>query len=445
MLSPPVKQGTKYYMVRLKVKVLRVRSVSRESGIAASLSRMLTGECTAPDIRKISSTIPGAHPYLGYLNSRPFTDDELLDRQEEAIGAVVLAVKGIFKAVKSSIVKVSNKSVTLPVPLSWIVPGDTWGGVAGMLVSEMAISAIMSKMAKAGKVDTEGVTDHQGITNKLAEIPQGSTMKLKQPVWPGSSPLSGDAVADQLFYISSFFDKIATMAKTLPSVMDGKQEIDLWLSPLKGKGGNDVWTVRPIHQKKGFIIYRNGTKLFCEAVVTDDKYPSKAVYPTSKDMMFVQKALKDVHKSAQAADKAVRSTLNRYDKPKGTKEATGEALASDDKAIRTKEVDKATTKQGNEDGPNTVARDKKADGVFAFNVIKTLFEEASPLAIAAMKDAGIYLNESIAAIITYSSNDKDKSPLKAELAKDNKSTSEESQTKSSKPSPYADVGKKGES
>jgi hypothetical protein len=434
-------------MARLKVKVARQISVSRESGIAFSLSRMLTGECTAPDIRKISSTIPGAHPYLGYLNSKPFTDDELLERQEEAIGAVVAAVKGIFRAVKSNVVTVANKSVTLPVPLKWIVPGDTWGEIAGMVAAEAAISTILSKIIKMGKVDTEGVTDHAGITQKLAEIPPGSTMKLRKPIWPGDTPLSGDAVADQLFYISAFFDKLTTMAKTLPSVMDGKQELDLWLSPLKGKGGNDVWVVRPIHQKKGFIIYRNADKMFCEAVVSDEKYPTQAVYPNSRDLMYVQKAVKEVLKSARGADKAVRSVLKRYDTPAEANK-TGEALAADNKAVSNQETDKATTKQGQEDtDAKTSARNKKADGVFAFNVVKSLFEDSSPLAVEAMKDAGQYLNDSIAAILMYTPEDANESPLNKELNKSDAkpNPSNKGETKPSKPSPYADVAKKGDS
>jgi predicted nucleic acid-binding Zn-ribbon protein len=163
--------------------------------------------------------------------------------------------------------------------------------------------------------------------------------------------------------------------------------------------------------------------------------------------MYVQKAIKEVLKSARSADKAVRSVLKRYDTPAEANE-TGEALAADNKAVSNQETDKATTKQGQEDtDAKTSARNKKADGVFAFNVVKSLFEDSSPLAVEAMKDAGQYLNDSIAAILMYTPEDANESPLNKELNKSDAkpNPSNKGETKPSKPSPYADVAKKGDS
>jgi len=398
----------------LKVNVIKKpkREVVDEPGISLSVRRVLTGECVAADIRKVVDGIPGHHPYLTYLHTKGFSDSELLERKTEVIGALSAIIRVAFGTIKSNIVKVAGSSAGFPKALVWIGYGSTWGGLAIMLGLDFVVKKALDKAMKSRSVDVEGVSDVAGLEARRSAIPADASMPIKDAVWRGNgSSLDPQDIVDHLYRINKFFIKLNGMANTVQGVIDGKVTLEAWLSPFKGSGGNDVWSVPSLHHSKGFIIYVNNGSYFFELVTGEDTFPTKGTIPTLNDLKQIQRNAKDIANEVKKAEKHIRGVLGNIIakqggklelKPESTKvdrDATTEAMASDEKAVKKPEKD--TSGKVEEKDANSETKSSNKDGAFAFNALRVFFEEGTPLAKAAVEDAGTYVADSMGAILTY--------------------------------------------
>lgn len=405
----------------MRIKINRPKPVHKERGITLSMSRVLTGECSVHDIRKVVTGLKNSHPFLGYLDMKAFGDDELLTRQQEVIGALLAVVRTAFTAIKSNVLKVTSSTVGIPKFTQSFGYGRNWGEIT----LAVGLGVAVERLVKLGKFDGENVTDHAGLAEKYSQIPPGTTMKLPSASWKGDKKLDMYAPVDHLTYITEFHTKLAAMSKTLVSVVDGKLDIETWLAPLKGKGGNNIWIVKPIHRQQGFIIYKNDDKLFVELVTTDEVYPTIGIIPEPSALMEIQKAVKKLEGVAKSSSRSVVAGVAAAVKRLGGEvDSTTEALASDEKAAKTEgnvkpeKTEKTTTLK-------TVT--SSTNGAFATKLLKVLYEDSAPLTEAAVEDIKDYMFTGIASILVYKPKEDEDSPLSKEIS------SEKSPVKQEKP------------
>ena len=405
-------------MVNMRINVKRKKTVQEERGIALSMTRVLTSECSVHDIRKVVSGLKNSHPYLGYLDMKNFEDTELLTRQQEVVGALLSVVRTAFTAVKSNVLKVTSSNAGIPTVVQSMGFGRTWGEIA----FATGIGIAIDRVVKLGKYDAEGVTDHAGLTERYSQIPPGTTMKLPAAVWKGKKPLDMYAPSDQVVYIAEFYTKLAAMSKTLVSVVDGKLDIETWLAPLKGSGGNNIWIVKPIHRQQGFIIYKNDDNMFVELVTTDEVYPKVGLIPEPTALMEIQKAVQKLDKAARSASKSIiAGVAEAVKRLGGNVESTTEALASDEQVAKTEGKAKPE-----KTAPTTTLKkvSSSTSGAFATKLLKVLYEDSVPLTEAAVTDIKDYMHTAIASILVYKPKEED-SPLSKEINSDNGKTDKE--------------------
>lgn len=316
------------------------------------------------DMRTVISMLGDSHPYLRYCNSKNFTDGELLERQTEVIGALGAGLKTAFGAIKGTISRVANSGRFLPGWMKWTGLGVTWGSVVGSLTFMSAIEAGADKLDRATNFDAKGLSDRDGLTEKRAAIPQNQKFTLKDKGWQEKNPITTLDIADQMDEMVKFMNILNKMTNSLSAVIANKMPVDTWLNSLNMKGSGSVgsWIVPPLHKNVGFAIYKNGDKYFLEKVTGSKPLSTTAIIPQVKDMMWIQKAAKNMDKSAKTLNSNMEKTLKRI-------------------STSNKEVSK--------------------EAAFAYKALLTMFEDTVPLAKDMLRNGKHFIDDSVAAIMSY--------------------------------------------
>ena len=362
-------------MRRLKIKspVVVEPAVTLSSAISRLLDNsQLTAESRSEavsefmvkDMRTVISMLGESHPYLRYCSSKNFTDGELLERQTEIVAALGSGLKAAYGAISRTMSRAANSSRFLPDWMKWTGLGVTWGSVVGSLVFMSAIDAGVDKLDRSTNFDTNDLSDRSGLTAKRTAIPQNQKFELKDIGWQEKNPITTLDVADQMDRMVKFMETLNKMTNTLPNVVSGRMTLDAWLDQLKavGTASAGAWIVAPLHKNVGFTIYKNGDKYFLEKVQGNKPLSKTAVIPQVKDMMWIQKAAKNMDKGAKSLSKNMEKTLQR--------------IASGNKEVTT-------------------------DASFAYRSLLAMFEDTVPLAKDMLRNGKHFIDDSVAAIMTY--------------------------------------------
>lgn len=350
-------QPSPYISVAIS-KVLDAQQLTTE-GLSEEMSMEV-----ANNLRTVISMLGESHPYLRYCSAKDFTNAELLERQTEIVTALGAGLKAAFGTIASAGSRVANSSRFIPGWFKWTGLGTNWGSVVGNLTFISAIETAVSKMDKATNFDSENLSDRDGLTTKRAMIPENQQFTLKDAKWQGKGPITALDVADQMDNMVAFLNALNKMTDALPSVVSGKMKLDSWLDMLKvvNTSGANTWVVGPLHKNVGFTVYKNGDKYFLEKVTGTMPLSENAIIPPVKDMMWIQKAAKNMDKSARTLNKNLEKTLKKL--------SDGE-------------------------------KETSTDASFAYRALKSMFEDTVPLAKDMLRDGKYFIDDSIAAIMSY--------------------------------------------
>lgn len=345
----------------ISMAVSRVLENSQRTTESISTETQLT---LANDMRNVITMLGESHPYLRYCSYKEFTDAELLERQTEIVAALGSGLKAAFGAISRTSSKVSNSSRFIPEWFKWTGFGNNWGTIVGGLAFMTAIDAATDKLDRATNFDAKGLSDRDGLVSKRASIPQNQKFQLKDLGWQEKEPLTTLDVADQMDRMVEFLNKLNTMTTMLPKVVSGKMQLSAWLDNLKTgtTSSAGTWIVAPLHKNVGFTVYKNGDKYFLEKVTGSKPLSKTAIIPQVKDMMWIQKAAKNMDKSAMALNKNLEKTLKK--------------LSSENKEV-------------------------SKDAAFAYRTLLTIFEDIVPLAKDMLRSGKHFVDDAIAAIVSF--------------------------------------------
>lgn len=350
-------------MKRLTVKA-NATHTQRNKPLAPALDRVLTGEGLAVDLRLVSERLECHHPYLAYVHAKQLDDDAIMERQTEIISAIGGALKSSFGAVKGAVTKVTSSTRFIPGWAAAIGLGPTWGALAGFFIFDWVFTRGSEEMSNTFSLNLKGISDRDGLEAKIAEIPPNTTFKVKDKVWMWKSPMVFYDAADQIDALAKFCNKLTVMSDKLPAVMNGQISVSHWLQPLEAKT-DSTWVIPPLHKNIGFMVYKNNDRFFLEEVVSAKKFASAVKVPKVMEMMVLQKAARRLDAAGQALDKTLKRRVKALEK--------GEAASE--------------------------------EAAFAANTLKVLYETTMALSTAALKDAKHLLQDTIANIVSFRTED----------------------------------------